>query len=55
MDPYTQFRYIVEAMHIEEPQYDQMAYEDAKLDFGHSPRIQIAGTWQPDEGFMAGP
>ncbi|HZC01380.1 MAG TPA: hypothetical protein VE844_08460 [Gammaproteobacteria bacterium] len=24
------------------------------LDFGHSPRGQIAGKWQPAEGFMAG-
>ena len=26
-----------------------------RLDFGHCPRNQIAGTWQPDEGLMAGP
>jgi hypothetical protein len=25
-----------------------------KLAFGHSPRNQIAGKWQPAEGFMAG-
>ncbi len=25
-----------------------------KLDFGHFPRNQIAGKWQPGEGFMAG-
>ena len=24
------------------------------LDFGHFPHNQIAGKWQPDEGFMAG-
>jgi hypothetical protein len=25
-----------------------------ELDFGHFPRNQIAGKWQPDEGFVAG-
>src|SRR5918996_1351260 len=25
-----------------------------ELDFGHSPRNQIAGKWQPDEGLIAG-
>jgi hypothetical protein len=25
-----------------------------KLDFGRFPRHQIAGKWQPGEGFMAG-
>ena len=24
------------------------------LDFGHCPRNQIAGKWQPDGGFIAG-
>jgi hypothetical protein len=24
-----------------------------QLDFGHFPRNQIAGKWQPDEGFIA--
>jgi hypothetical protein len=24
-----------------------------QLDFGHSPRNQIAGKWQPDEGLIA--
>jgi hypothetical protein len=23
-----------------------------RLDFGHVPRNQIAGKWQPDEGFI---
>jgi hypothetical protein len=30
MDPSHQFRYILGAMHIGEPQYDQMASEEAK-------------------------
>jgi hypothetical protein len=30
MDPSHQFRYILEAMHIGEPQYDQMASREAK-------------------------
>jgi hypothetical protein len=24
-----------------------------KLDFGHLPRNQLAGKWQPDKGFIA--
>jgi hypothetical protein len=24
-----------------------------KLDFGHFPRNQLAGKWQPHEGFIA--
>jgi hypothetical protein len=30
------------------------AIESVGLDFGHFPRRQIAGKWQPEEGFMAG-
>ena len=25
-----------------------------RLDFGHFPRNQIAGKWQPDDSFIAG-
>jgi hypothetical protein len=32
----------------------QKLFDFVGLDFGHSPRNQIAGKWQPAEGFMAG-
>jgi hypothetical protein len=29
-------------------------FKRLELDFGHFPRNQIAGKWQPDEGLITG-
>jgi hypothetical protein len=36
------------------PRHGAPIFVTVSLDFGHSPRTQIAGKWQPAEGFMAG-
>jgi hypothetical protein len=32
----------------------ELAFYSLQLDFGHSPRNQIAGKWQAAEGLIAG-
>jgi hypothetical protein len=33
-------------------QFEGCCLISGTLDFGHVPRNQIAGKWQPDEGFI---